>query len=47
MKVIANELAIINVLPSDDDLFLYILNDIGPKFKEIVAYIRSCNTLFS
>lgn len=34
MKVIANELSIINVRLSNDDLLLYILNGIGPKFKE-------------
>lgn len=47
MKVIANELAIINVRLSDDDMLLYILNGIDPKFKEIVAYIRSRNTSIS
>ena len=44
IKVIANELAIIDHPVSDDDLTLYILNELGPEFREIVTPIRARET---
>jgi hypothetical protein len=43
-KVIADELAIIDHLVSDDDLTLYILNGLGIEFREIAAPIRARET---
>ena len=42
--MIADELAIINHPVSDDDLTLYILNGLGPEFREIAAPICACET---
>ncbi|CAL2238106.1 unnamed protein product [Prunus armeniaca] len=47
VKVIADELAIIDVPLSDDDLLLYILNGVGSEFKEIAAVVRSRDTSIS
>ena len=44
IKVIVDELAIIDHPVSDDDLTLYILNGLGPEFREIVAPIRARET---
>uniref|UniRef100_A0A2N9F5Y1 CCHC-type domain-containing protein n=1 Tax=Fagus sylvatica TaxID=28930 RepID=A0A2N9F5Y1_FAGSY len=44
IKVIADELAIIDHPVSDDDLTLYILNGLGPEFREIAAPIRARET---
>ncbi|RVW19000.1 Retrovirus-related Pol polyprotein from transposon RE1 [Vitis vinifera] len=44
IKVIADELAIINHPILDDDLTLYILNGLGPKFREIAAPICARET---
>ncbi|KAL6313521.1 hypothetical protein AAG906_005472 [Vitis piasezkii] len=44
IKVIADELAIIDHPVSDDDLTLYILNELGPEFREIVTPIRARET---
>ncbi|KAF5469099.1 hypothetical protein F2P56_013195 [Juglans regia] len=41
IKLIADELAIIDHPVSDDDLTLYILNGLGPEYREIVAPIRA------
>ncbi|KAF5458848.1 hypothetical protein F2P56_022848 [Juglans regia] len=41
IKVIADELAIIDHPISDDDLTLYILNGLGLEFREIAAPIRA------
>ncbi|XP_021825724.1 uncharacterized protein LOC110766666 [Prunus avium] len=45
--VISDELAIIDVPLSNDDLLFYILNGVGSEFKEIAAVIRSCDTSIS
>ena len=39
VKALANEIAIIDHSISDDDLTLYVLNGLGPNFREIVAPI--------
>ncbi|XP_041004150.1 uncharacterized protein LOC121249516 [Juglans microcarpa x Juglans regia] len=44
IKVIADELTIIDHPVLDDDLTLYILNGLDPEFREIVAPIRACET---
>jgi hypothetical protein len=44
IKVIADELAIIDHPVSDDDLTLYILNGLGIEFREIAAPIYACET---
>ncbi|KAL6314355.1 hypothetical protein AAG906_021065 [Vitis piasezkii] len=44
IKVIADELAIIDHPISDDDLTLYILNGLGPEFREIATPIRARET---
>ncbi|XP_042983317.1 uncharacterized protein LOC122312713 [Carya illinoinensis] len=44
IKVLADELAIIDHPVSDDDLTLYILNGLGPEFREIAAPIRTRET---
>jgi hypothetical protein len=41
VKSLADEIAIIDHSISDDDLTLYVLNDLGPDFREIVAPIRT------
>lgn len=41
IKLIADELAIIDHPVSDDDLTLYILNGLGPEYREIAAPIRA------
>jgi hypothetical protein len=42
--MLADELAIIDHPVSDDDLTLYILNGLGPEFREIAAPIRARDT---
>ncbi|KAF5441805.1 hypothetical protein F2P56_036979 [Juglans regia] len=44
IKIIADELAIIDHPVSDDDLTLYILNGLGLEFREIAAPIRTRET---
>jgi hypothetical protein len=44
IKMLADELAIIDHPVSDDDLTLYILNGLGPKFREIAAPIHARDT---
>jgi hypothetical protein len=44
IKVINDELAIIDHPVSYDDLTLYILNGFGIEFREIIAPIRACET---
>ena len=44
IKVIVDELAIIDHSILDDDLTLYILNGLGPEFREIVAPIHARET---
>ena len=44
IKVIADELAVIDHPVSDDDLTLYILNGLGIEFREITAPIRARET---
>ncbi|WKA00424.1 hypothetical protein VitviT2T_018778 [Vitis vinifera] len=44
IKVIANELAIIDHPILDDDLTIYILNGLGPEFREIAAPICARET---
>ncbi|KAF8377299.1 hypothetical protein HHK36_030674 [Tetracentron sinense] len=41
IKLIADELSIIDHPVSDDDLTLYILNGLGPEYREIAAPIRA------
>ncbi|XP_040988965.1 uncharacterized protein LOC121236584 [Juglans microcarpa x Juglans regia] len=41
IKIIVDELAIIDHPVSDDDLTLYILNGLGPEFREIATPIRA------
>ena len=41
MKALADEIAIIDHPISDDDLTLYVLNGLGPDFREITAPIRA------
>lgn len=40
VKALADEIALIDHPISDDDLTLYVLNGLGPNFKEIAAPIR-------
>ena len=44
IKALADEIAIIDQLISDDDLTLYVLNGLGPDFREIAAPIRARET---
>nr|XP_008356527.2 uncharacterized protein LOC103420244 [Malus domestica] len=44
---VLDELAIIDVPLSNDDLLLYILNGVGSDFKEIAAVVRSRDTSIS
>ena len=41
VKALADKIAIIDHLISDDDLILYVLNGLGPDFREIAAPIRA------
>ena len=41
MKALADEIAIIDHPILDDDLTLYVLNGLGPDFREIAAPIRA------
>ena len=41
MKTLADEITIIDHPIFDDDLTLYVLNGLGPNFREIVASIRA------
>ena len=41
VKALADEMAIIDHPISDDDLTLYVLNGLGPDFREIAARIRA------
>lgn len=40
IKAIVNELTLIDVPSSDDDLIIHILNGIGPEFKEVSTAIQ-------
>ena len=44
VKALADEIAIIDHPISDDDLTLYVLNGLGPDFREIAAPIRARET---
>ncbi|KAF5445193.1 hypothetical protein F2P56_034260 [Juglans regia] len=44
VKALADEIALIDHLISDDDLTLYVLNGLGPYFREIAAPIRARET---
>ena len=44
IKALADEIAIIDHPISDDDLTLYVLNGLGPDFREIAAPIRAQET---
>jgi hypothetical protein len=44
VKALADEIAIINHLISDDDLTLYVLNGLEIDFREIVVPIRARET---
>ncbi|KAF5471628.1 hypothetical protein F2P56_008406 [Juglans regia] len=44
IKIIADELALIDHSISDDDLTLYILNGLGTEFREIATPIRARET---
>ncbi|XP_057968696.1 uncharacterized protein LOC131158086 [Malania oleifera] len=44
IKVLVDELAVIDSPISMDDITLYVLNGIGPEFHEIAAPIRACET---
>uniref|UniRef100_A0A2N9J3U8 CCHC-type domain-containing protein n=1 Tax=Fagus sylvatica TaxID=28930 RepID=A0A2N9J3U8_FAGSY len=44
IKALADEIAIIDHPISDDDLTLYVLNGLGPDFREIAAPIRARET---
>ena len=41
VKALADEIAIIDHPISDDDLTLYVLNGLGPDFREIATPIRA------
>lgn len=41
IKVIADELSLIDALVSNDDLTLYVLNGLGYEFCDMVAPIRT------
>jgi hypothetical protein len=41
VKTLVDEIAIIDHSISDDDLTLYVLNGLGPDFREIEAPIRA------
>ena len=41
VKALADEIAIIDHPISDDDLTLYVLNGLGPDFREIAVPIRA------
>ncbi|KAF5451716.1 hypothetical protein F2P56_026801 [Juglans regia] len=47
VKVIADELSLIDAPVSDDDLTLYVLNGLGSKFRDMVAPIRTQETALS
>jgi len=47
VKVIADELSLIDAPVSDDDLTLYVLNGLGSEFRDIVAPIRTRETALS
>ncbi|KAM2931499.1 hypothetical protein FF1_039693 [Malus domestica] len=47
IKVIINELAIIDSPLSDDDVVLRVLNGVGPAFKEIDVVVRTSDTSIS
>lgn len=42
IKALANEIALIDHPISKDDLTLYVLNGLGPEFREIIAPIWTC-----
>ncbi|XP_035545960.1 uncharacterized protein LOC118348442 [Juglans regia] len=44
VKALANEITIIDHSISDDDLTLYVLNGLGPEFREIAAPIQTRET---
>ena len=41
VKALADEIALIDHPISDDDLTLYVINGLGPNFREIVAPIQA------
>ncbi|KAL3500134.1 hypothetical protein ACH5RR_039227 [Cinchona calisaya] len=47
VKTIADELALIDSLLSDDDITIHVLNDVGPEFREITAAIRALESPIS
>ncbi|CAA3030884.1 CCHC-type integrase [Olea europaea subsp. europaea] len=47
VKVIADELSLIDAPVSEDDLTLYVLNGLGPEFRDMVAPIRTHETALS
>ena len=47
VKVIADELSLIDAPVSDDDLTLYVLNGLGSEFRDMVAPIRMRETALS
>ncbi|XP_021834620.1 uncharacterized protein LOC110774399, partial [Prunus avium] len=47
VKAIADELALIDVPLSDDDLVIHILNGVGPEFKEISAAVHARDSSIS
>ena len=47
VKVIADELSLIDAPVSDDDLTLYVLNGLGSEFRDMVAPIRTRETALS
>ena len=47
VKVTANKLSLIDAPVSDDDLTLYVLNELGFEFRDMVAPIRTRETVLS
>lgn len=47
IKIVSNELAIINAPLDEDDLIIHILNRLGFNFKEFLATIRARETLIT
>jgi hypothetical protein len=47
IKSIADELALIDAPLSADDITLYVLNGLGPEYREMVAPIRTCESALS
>ncbi|XP_041001496.1 uncharacterized protein LOC121247196 [Juglans microcarpa x Juglans regia] len=47
VKVIVDELSLIDAPVSDDDLTLYVFNGLGSEFRDMVAHIRTRETALS